>query len=83
MTAENLAKHRLDPNIGFWKNLKEGSDTFDVTKDELRVAVANRRYFFNADESVVAAVAQKQRHDEQEVAESGLQGREADQARLP
>jgi len=69
MTAENLAKHRLDPNIGFWKNLKEGSDTFDVTKDELRVAVANRRYFFNADESVVAAVAQKQRHDEQEVAD--------------
>ena len=69
MTAENLAKHRLDPNIGFWKNLKEGSDTFDVTKDELRVAVANRRYSFNADESVVAAVAQKQRHDEQEVAD--------------
>ncbi|ANY79337.1 hypothetical protein BB934_14840 [Microvirga ossetica] len=69
MTAENLAKHRLDPNIGFWKNLKEGSDTFDVTKDELRVAVANRRYFFNADESVVTAVAQKQRHDEQEVAD--------------
>ena len=69
MTAENLAKHRLDPNIGFWKNLKEGSDTFDVTKDELRVAVADRRYFFNADESVVTAVAQKQRHDEQEVAD--------------
>ena len=69
MTAENLAKHRLDPNIGFWKNLKEGSDTFDVTKDELRVAVANRRYSFNADESVVAAVAQKQRNDEQEVAD--------------
>ena len=26
MTAENLAKHRADPHIAFWKNLKEGSD---------------------------------------------------------
>lgn len=69
MTAENLAKHRLDPNITFWKNLKEGSDTFDVTKDEVRVAVANRRYLFNSDESVAAAVAQKRAQDEQEVAE--------------
>jgi len=74
MTAENLAKHRLDPNIGFWKNLKEGSDTFDVSKEELRVAVANRRYVFNADESTMAAVAQKQRHDEQEVAELVAKG---------
>lgn len=74
MTAENLAKHRLDANIGFWKNLKEGSDTFDVSKEELRVAVANHRYVFNADESTVAAVAQKQRHDEQEVAELVAKG---------
>jgi murein L,D-transpeptidase YafK len=74
MTAENLAKHRLDPNIGFWKNLKEGSDTFDVSKEELRVAVANKRYIFNADESTMAAVAQKQRHDEQEVADLVAKG---------
>src|SRR3712207_6397025 len=39
MTAENLAKHRLDPNMAFWKNLKEGADAFEVTKDEVRVAV--------------------------------------------
>jgi murein L,D-transpeptidase YafK len=69
MTAENLAKHRLDPNIAFWKNLKEGADTFEVTKDELRVAVANKRYQFNTDETVVSAVLQKQRQDEQEMAE--------------
>jgi murein L,D-transpeptidase YafK len=69
MTAQNLAKHRLDSNIAFWKNLKEGSDTFDVTKDELRVAFAGKRYTFNADETVVAAVAQKHAQDEQEVAE--------------
>ena len=74
MTAENVAKHRLDPNIGFWKNLKEGSDTFEVTKDELRVAVADKRYLFNVDESAASAVAQKQRHDEQEVADLVAKG---------
>jgi murein L,D-transpeptidase YafK len=68
MTAQNLAKHRLDPNIAFWKNLKEGSDTFEVTKDEVRVAVAGARYMFNADETVASAVMQKQHEDEQEIA---------------
>jgi murein L,D-transpeptidase YafK len=48
MTAENLAKHRLDPNIGFWKNLKEGNDHFEVTRQEPQVAFCGRRYVFNA-----------------------------------
>ncbi|MGJ0392187.1 MAG: L,D-transpeptidase family protein [Methylocystis sp.] len=48
MTAENLAKHRLDPNIGFWRNLKEGNDNFEVTKQEPEVAFCGRRYVFNA-----------------------------------
>ncbi|MBL1258340.1 murein L,D-transpeptidase family protein [Methylocystis sp. Sn-Cys] len=48
MTAENLAKHRLDANIGFWKNLKEGNDVFEVTKQEPQVAFCGRRYVFNA-----------------------------------
>jgi len=74
MTPQNLAKHRLDPNIAFWKNLKEGSDTFEVTKDEVPVAVANRRYQFNADPTVLAAVQQKQQQDEQEVAELVAKG---------
>ncbi|MEZ0169252.1 L,D-transpeptidase family protein [Microvirga sp. TS319] len=69
MTPDNLAKHRLDTNIAFWKNLKEGSDTFDITKEEVQVSVANRRYQFYAGSEVASAVAQKQRHDEQEVAE--------------
>jgi murein L,D-transpeptidase YafK len=70
MTPRNLAQHRLDPNIGFWKNLKEGHDYFELTKDEPRVAVAGGRYQFNADdETVVAAVRQKQAQDDQEVAE--------------
>ncbi len=49
MTAENLAKHRLDSNIDFWKQLKEGSDHFEVTLQEPQVAFCNRRYVFNAD----------------------------------
>jgi murein L,D-transpeptidase YafK len=48
MTAPNLAKFRADPNMAFWKNLKEGYDHFDVTKTEPKVAVCNRRYVFNA-----------------------------------
>ncbi len=48
MTAENLAKYRLDPNIGFWKQLKEGSDNFEVTQQEVTVGVCNKHYVFNA-----------------------------------
>ncbi|MGX5736847.1 L,D-transpeptidase family protein [Bosea thiooxidans] len=67
MTAKNLAQHRLDPNIAFWKNLKEGSDYFEVTKDEPAVAVAGGRYVFNGG-SALAAVAEKRQQDETEVA---------------
>ncbi len=70
MTPENLAKHRLDPNIGFWKNLKEGTDYFEVTRSEPRVAVASGRYTFNdgADSSVAQAVQQKRQQDEAQIA---------------
>ncbi len=48
MTAENLARYRLDPNIGFWKELKEGSDNFEVTKQEVAVGVCDKHYVFDA-----------------------------------
>ena len=48
MTAENLAKFRHDPNIAYWKNLKQGSDHFEVTKREPQVAWCGNRYVFNA-----------------------------------
>jgi murein L,D-transpeptidase YafK len=48
MTAENLAKYRLDPNIAFWRQLKEGADNFEVTQQEVAVGVCNKRYVFNA-----------------------------------
>ena len=46
MTAENLARHRLDPNIGFWRELKKGADEFEVTKMQTPVGVCNRHYVF-------------------------------------
>ena len=48
LTAENMAKFRLDPNIDFWKNLKDGSDHFEVTKAEPSVLVCGKRYVFDA-----------------------------------
>jgi murein L,D-transpeptidase YafK len=48
MTAENMAKFRHDPNIAFWKNLKEGSDNFEVTKRPVEVAYCGSKYVFNA-----------------------------------
>ncbi len=76
MTPENLAKHRMDPNIAFWKNLKEGADYFEVAKDEPQVAVAGGRYVFNRDASgqavtspaVAEAVQRKRQQDETQVA---------------
>src|SRR6478672_11297176 len=47
MNAENFAKHRADPNIEFWKQLKEGADNFEVTKAEPKVGVCGRHYVFN------------------------------------
>ena len=47
MTAENLAKYRLDPNIAFWKQLKQGADNFDVSHQEVAIGVCNRHYVFN------------------------------------
>ncbi len=46
MTPENLVRHRMDPNIGFWRQLKEGSDRFEATGQEPVVTVRAGRYAF-------------------------------------
>jgi murein L,D-transpeptidase YafK len=48
MTAENMAKLRLDPNMPFWRELKKGADYFELTKTETPVGVCNRHYVFGA-----------------------------------
>lgn len=72
MTPKNLAQHRSDPNISFWKNLKEGSDYFEVTHMEPKVSVCAGRYTFNSTGSCATsaepAVAQKTAEDERETA---------------
>ncbi len=49
MTPENIAKHRGDPNMDFWMNLKVGYDHFEVTRQAPSVEVCNKTYVFNAD----------------------------------
>ncbi len=48
MTPENMAFHRANPNIEFWRNLEEGADHFEVTRQPPKVAVCGKRYLFNA-----------------------------------
>jgi murein L,D-transpeptidase YafK len=79
MTAENLAKFRNDPNIAFWKNLKEGSDRFEVSKRAPTVGYCGTRYAFDTDsepscsgdepaDAIDTAVIAKQKADEAQVA---------------
>jgi murein L,D-transpeptidase YafK len=49
MTPANFAKHRNNPNIAFWRMLKEGSDHFEITRQEPKVDVCEKRYVFNAE----------------------------------
>jgi murein L,D-transpeptidase YafK len=87
-TTANLARHRLDPNMPFWRNLKEGADRFEITKDEPKVSVCNGRYAFDrvakngdatgcgadADPELTTKVAEKDRDDKAGVAELVAKG---------
>jgi len=48
LDGKNMAKHWNDPNMPFWKMLKEGYDTFEMTHMEPKVDVCGRKYVFNA-----------------------------------
>jgi murein L,D-transpeptidase YafK len=47
MNAKNFARHRNNPHLAFWRNLKEGHDHFMVSKVEPRVEVCEKKYVFN------------------------------------
>ena len=49
MTPENLARHKDDPNMPFWRMLKVGYDHFEVTRQVPKVNVCNKAYVFDAD----------------------------------
>ena len=48
MTAVNMAKHRNNPNMPFWRMIKEGNDHFEVTKQEPKVDFCEKKYVFDA-----------------------------------
>jgi murein L,D-transpeptidase YafK len=48
MNALNMARHRNNPNMPFWKNLKQGYDYFELTRQQPKVDVCEKRYVFNA-----------------------------------
>ncbi|MET4212488.1 murein L,D-transpeptidase family protein [Bradyrhizobium sp. LA2.1] len=48
MTPVNMAKHRNNPNMPFWKMIKEGYDHFEVTRQEPKVDFCERKYVFDA-----------------------------------
>jgi murein L,D-transpeptidase YafK len=49
MTADNMAKLRLDPNMPFWREIKNGADHFEITKQEVPVGVCAKHYVFGAE----------------------------------
>ena len=48
MTAANMAKHRNNPNMAFWKMIKEGNDHFEVSRQEPKVDFCEKKYVFDA-----------------------------------
>jgi murein L,D-transpeptidase YafK len=48
MTPTNFARHRNNPNMPFWRMLKDGSDQFEITHQEPKVDFCEKRYVFNA-----------------------------------
>jgi murein L,D-transpeptidase YafK len=79
MTAENLVRHRLDPNIAFWRQLKEGSDRFEATGQEPVVLVKGGRYTFQPlpDPQAEAEVAAYRLQEEDHAAALLEEGRPA------
>jgi murein L,D-transpeptidase YafK len=55
MTPLNMAKHRNNPNMPFWKMIKEGYDHFEVTRQEPKVDFCEKKYVFDAAKPADAA----------------------------
>ena len=47
MTPVNMARHRNNPNMPFWKMIKQGYDHFEVTKQEPKVEFCENKYVFD------------------------------------
>jgi murein L,D-transpeptidase YafK len=88
MTPLNMASHRNNPNMPFWKMIKEGYDHFEVTRQEPKVDFCEKKYVFDAvkppdakRELVFEASAKCPAYAiPQEVADAVREKQEADQA---
>jgi murein L,D-transpeptidase YafK len=77
MTPENLARYRNDPNIGFWRTLKQGNEYFEVTRQPVQTAACGGRYAFGSTEcgggkanpDISSQVAARVQRDDMRVAE--------------
>ncbi|WP_192936082.1 L,D-transpeptidase family protein [Sinorhizobium medicae] len=49
MTTENMALHKGDPSMAFWKTLKQGYDAFAFSRRQPKVSVCGGRYVFNTE----------------------------------
>ena len=49
MNPTNMARHRNNANMAFWKMIKEGNDAFEVTKQEPKVSFCEKKYVFDAE----------------------------------
>lgn len=79
MTVANMAKYHANPNIDFWRDLKVGYDTFEMSKRDVNWDVCEKRYIFNpaggpldpagacpttySDPVLMAAVSKKEKAD--------------------
>jgi murein L,D-transpeptidase YafK len=57
MTPLNMARHRNNPHMPFWKMLKDGNDHFEVMRLEPKVDVCEKRYVFDAEPPANASPA--------------------------
>ena len=72
MTAEAMARHRSDPHIGFWRQLKEGSDRFEATGEEPVVSVSAGRYAFAPSKDPAKEALASARRSEEEARVAAL-----------
>ncbi len=48
MTEQNMERHKQSPWTGFWKTMKEGYDSFELSREVPPVAICNKSYIVNA-----------------------------------
>ncbi len=57
MTPKNLARHHDDPNMAFWRNLKDGYDRFELTRTPPSWDVCNKEYVFGVPQGLTLDAA--------------------------